>query len=124
MGYSIRTDAHRYTRWIDWSSRVVLSEEFYDYKSNRRSSRNGPFLVERENRIDPAKVPEAGVQARCTVCSHVVAIARDQEPAPTPAPPVAPETVAPPAAAKPREPARSGEEIAAVQAAVARGETS
>ena len=28
-------------------------------------------------RIDPAKVPEAGVRARCTVCSHVIPVPRD-----------------------------------------------
>ncbi len=66
-------------------------------------------------RIDPAKVPEEGVQARCTVCSHVVAISRDEEPARAfeRVAPAAPEAVAQPAAPEPRAPARSGEEIAA-----------
>lgn len=33
MGYSIRTATHRYTRWIDWKSRRLLSEELYDYRA-------------------------------------------------------------------------------------------
>ena len=37
-------------------------------------------------RIDPAKVPEAGVRARCTVCAHVIPVTRDEE-ASSPAPP-------------------------------------
>ena len=66
-------------------------------------------------RIDPAKVPEAGVQARCTVCSHVIAVSREEETAPaveTVPQPVAPEAVAPAVAPEPREPAHSNEEIA------------
>ncbi len=30
-------------------------------------------------RIDPDKVPEAGVRARCTVCSNVISVSRDEE---------------------------------------------
>jgi predicted Zn finger-like uncharacterized protein len=33
-------------------------------------------------RVDPAKVPEAGVRARCNVCSAVFAVGRDTGPAP------------------------------------------
>ena len=40
-------------------------------------------------RIDPAKVPEAGVRARCTVCSKVIPVTRDEEAA-SPAPSTAP----------------------------------
>ena len=39
-------------------------------------------------RIDPSKVTEAGARARCTVCSNVISIARDEgvvAPAPVPA---------------------------------------
>ena len=61
-------------------------------------------------RIDQAKVPEAGVRARCTVCSHVIPVTRDEEaasPAPTE---VAAGTQPVP---EPREPSLSQEEIAA-----------
>ena len=62
-------------------------------------------------RVDPAKVPEAGVRARCAVCSAVFAVGREsrgaeslRREAPPPAPPPAPEpapTPPPPAAASP-----------------------
>ena len=61
-------------------------------------------------RIDPAKVSGAGVRARCTVCSHVIPVTRDEEaaaPAPTT---VAAGTQHVP---EPREPSSSQEEIAA-----------
>ena len=69
-------------------------------------------------RVDPAKVPQAGTRARCTVCSHIIAVPRNGErreavsagiatkpgrpttpPAPAPAAPVPP--AARPAAAPP-----------------------
>lgn len=31
MGYSIRTPTHRYTRWVKWPSKTVMTEELYDY---------------------------------------------------------------------------------------------
>lgn len=37
-------------------------------------------------RVDPAKVPEAGVRTRCTVCNAVFAVRREAEPAPVPQP--------------------------------------
>ncbi len=53
-------------------------------------------------RVDPAKVPERGVRARCSECGGLIAVRRPEpstpaEPTPTPvvAPPVAPVTVAP-----------------------------
>jgi iduronate 2-sulfatase len=49
MGYSIRTQTHRYTRWVQWPTREMLHEELYDYASSRSAVREGPFLVEREN---------------------------------------------------------------------------
>jgi len=49
MGYSIRTQTHRYTRWVRWPTREVLVEELYDYGSTRSAVRQGAFLVEREN---------------------------------------------------------------------------
>ncbi|MHC4994340.1 MAG: sulfatase [Planctomycetota bacterium] len=55
MGYSIRTDRRRYTRWVDWRTRETIAEELYDYTSDGSVSRVGPFDVERQNIIrDPA----------------------------------------------------------------------
>jgi len=34
MGYSIRDDRYRYTRWVELTSGKVLAEEFYDYQTN------------------------------------------------------------------------------------------
>ncbi len=52
MGYSVRTRAHRYTRWVRWPLREVLEEEFYDYSSDRSAARHKAFFIERENVID------------------------------------------------------------------------
>lgn len=61
-------------------------------------------------RIDPAKVPEAGVRARCTVCSSVIPVTRDgEEPSPAPTTVAAGTRPVP----EPREPSASQEEIAA-----------
>jgi hypothetical protein len=49
MGYSVRTETHRYTRWVRWPMREVLVEELYDYGSSCSAVRQGAFLVEREN---------------------------------------------------------------------------
>nr|MBA3318534.1 zinc-ribbon domain-containing protein [Gemmatimonadales bacterium] len=49
-------------------------------------------------RVDPAKVPEAGVRARCAVCSAVFAVAREQRVVEAPPPP-ARFTASPPAPA-------------------------
>jgi len=55
MGYSIRTDTHRYTRWVEWPSRKTIVEELYDYTSARSAVRQGALLVEQENVVqDPA----------------------------------------------------------------------
>jgi iduronate 2-sulfatase len=57
MGYSIRTDTHRYTRWVQWPARKTIVEELYDYTSDRSAVRQGAFLVERENVVlNPAYV--------------------------------------------------------------------
>lgn len=75
-------------------------------------------------RVDPAKVPEAGVRARCAVCSAVFAVRRDGQPeaapsvhreAPTPAaePRTSPPASAPPAAPPPSQQAAAAAEIAA-----------
>lgn len=49
MGYSVRTQTHRYTRWVRWPSREALVEELYDYGSTRSAIQQGAFLIEREN---------------------------------------------------------------------------
>ncbi len=61
-------------------------------------------------RIDPAKIPEAGVRARCTVCSHVIPVNRDEEEASS-APAMAAAGTQP--VPEPREPSLSQEDIAA-----------
>lgn len=43
MGYSIRTEAYRYTRWVGFKTAEVLAEEFYDMKTG---------TIERKNEID------------------------------------------------------------------------
>ena len=47
-------------------------------------------------RVDPAKVPEGGVRARCSVCSAVFAVKREGEEVQSPPRPTAKETVATP----------------------------
>jgi iduronate 2-sulfatase len=55
MGYSIRTETHRYTRWVEWPTRKIIVEELYDYTSARSAVRQGALLVEQENVAqDPA----------------------------------------------------------------------
>ena len=49
MGYSIRTSSKRYTRWIDWQNRRVLSEELYDYSSKTSSREFSGNRFERKN---------------------------------------------------------------------------
>ena len=51
MGYSIRTDTHRYTRWVEWPTRKTTAEELYDYTSQASATRDGAFLIEQENMI-------------------------------------------------------------------------
>src|SRR3954469_23912419 len=56
-------------------------------------------------RVDPAKVPEAGVRARCAVCSAVFAVRREAGPGRAPAkeaPRSEPVTVEPQNAVPPR----------------------
>ena len=58
MGYSVRTQTHRYTRWVRWPTRETLAEELYDYGSSRSAVRQGAFLVERENLAGEAAYDE------------------------------------------------------------------
>jgi predicted Zn finger-like uncharacterized protein len=69
-------------------------------------------------RVDPAKVPEAGVRARCAVCSAVFAVHREGAPARPPAPApvtsgVSAPTPAPPSHEHIPEPLRRVEPVAA-----------
>ncbi len=52
MGYSIRTDTHRYTRWIDWNTRKALAEELYDYTAEASVRIQGGYLIERRNVVN------------------------------------------------------------------------
>lgn len=49
MGYSLRTDTHRYTRWISWSDRQIVAEELYDYSDKSCASREGAYWIEQRN---------------------------------------------------------------------------
>jgi iduronate 2-sulfatase len=55
MGYSLRTETQRYTRWVEWSSRETIAEELYDYRSAASATREGSLLIEQKNMVaDPA----------------------------------------------------------------------
>ncbi len=49
MGYSIRTDTDRYTRWVTWPERQLIAEELYDYTTGPSTRREGALLIEEEN---------------------------------------------------------------------------
>ena len=55
MGYSIRDDRYRYTRWVELTSGKVLAEEFYDYQQNP---------IETANMIEESKYVEAITRLR------------------------------------------------------------
>lgn len=52
MGYSIRSQAYRYTRWIEWEEGAVLAEEFYDYTDEHSVETNGASSFEIRNVVD------------------------------------------------------------------------
>ena len=55
MGYSIRTETQRYTRWVKWPSRETFAEELYDYTQPASAEPRWTAFVERRNLIaDPA----------------------------------------------------------------------
>jgi len=55
MGYSLRTNTHRYTRWIQWPGRTLMAEELYDYAHPTSVQRLDAYWVERKNLVaDPA----------------------------------------------------------------------
>jgi iduronate 2-sulfatase len=49
MGYSLRTASHRYTRWIDWTDRAVVAEEFYEYPGSDEVRRRDATWFARMN---------------------------------------------------------------------------
>lgn len=56
MGYSIRTATHRYTRWINWSTRATLAEELYDYTAANSTRSQGADWIEKANVVeDPSR---------------------------------------------------------------------
>ena len=52
MGYSIRTETQRYTRWVKWPSRETFAEELYDYTQPTSAEPRWTAFVERRNVID------------------------------------------------------------------------
>ena len=40
MGYSLRTERYRYTRWVDFETKEVLAEELYDHNSDPMERKN------------------------------------------------------------------------------------
>lgn len=51
MGYSIRTQSQRYTRWIDWESKKTLHEELYNYGLESNDPKTSPYAIESENLV-------------------------------------------------------------------------
>jgi len=54
MGYSLRSPAHRYTRWVEWPSRRTITEELYAYPTPPPGQ---PFVEERNLIADAAAAP-------------------------------------------------------------------
>jgi arylsulfatase A-like enzyme len=40
MGYTIRTDTHRYTEWRDWETGNTLAKELYDHRQDTDETKN------------------------------------------------------------------------------------
>ena len=40
MGYTVRTDAFRYTEWVDWRTKAVAARELYDHRSGDGENAN------------------------------------------------------------------------------------
>ncbi len=49
MGYSIRSQSERYTRWIDWATSQTIAEELYDYSAGHAAARESDRWIERAN---------------------------------------------------------------------------
>jgi arylsulfatase A-like enzyme len=52
MGYSLRTETQRYTKWIDFGTKKTLSEELYDYTDPASTTRRAAYLVEVKSQTD------------------------------------------------------------------------
>lgn len=52
MGYSLRTETLRYTRWVRWPSREAFAEELYDYSTPASAVPRWTAFVERANLVD------------------------------------------------------------------------
>ncbi len=64
MGYSIRTSTHRYTRWVQWPSRQMVSEELYDYTSTGKTSLNPAVPATQGNLAEQPEYVEQRDQLR------------------------------------------------------------
>jgi iduronate 2-sulfatase len=64
MGYSLRTNTHRYTRWVSWPDRNVVAEELYDYQKGPSTNGVGPFLIEQKNLVTEASLEDMRDQLR------------------------------------------------------------
>jgi iduronate 2-sulfatase len=62
MGYSLRTDTHRYTRWISWADRKTVAEELYDYGDNDCAQYVSSYLIEQRNIADSPSQAETKKQ--------------------------------------------------------------
>lgn len=62
MGYSIRNETHRYTRWVNFSDKTTVAEELYDYSDSGSVVRMDAFLIEHVNVAD--RTGQAGTLAR------------------------------------------------------------
>ncbi len=68
MGYSVRTDRHRYVQWREWETRRVVARELYDYVKDPHEMHN---IAEQPGQSDVvrrlAEVLEAGWPAAVPV---------------------------------------------------------
>ena len=49
MGYSIRTETMRYTRWMNWVSKQTVAEELYQYETSKNQTPQAATFVEQQN---------------------------------------------------------------------------
>jgi hypothetical protein len=71
MGYSIRTETQRYTRWVKWPSRETFAEELYDYTQPASAEPRWTAFVERRNLIDDSATAAARDRLRSAM-DHVL----------------------------------------------------
>lgn len=74
MGYTIRTETQRYTRWVKWPSRETFAEELYDYTQPASAEPRWTAFVERRNLIDDP----AGAAARDRLRGVMDQVLRDR----------------------------------------------